>query len=296
MHAEDAASHRVALLVEGDPEIEQTLRAVLEPQGWEVALATNNSSALEQVKLRTFDLIVTAGSTSGSEDVTLLRRMRRVHPHTRMIIVTDESTPTDVLESMREQAFSYFAKPFSLEHLEEIVRIAMEGPCWDDGIEVVASTADWIDLHVRCDAKTADRLMQFLREVTDLPEKEGREAGMAFREILLNAMEHGGKFDPQQYVEISYVRARKMVTCRIKDPGQGFSLQELKHSAIANPPGDPLQHATVRESQGLRPGGYGVLLARHLVDELLYNEQGNEVLLVKYLDQARPWTGSTQSF
>jgi anti-sigma regulatory factor (Ser/Thr protein kinase) len=49
------------------------------------------------------------------------------------------------------------------------------------------------------------------------------------------------------------------------------------------------------EQVGLRPGGYGVLLARQLVDELLYNEKGNEVLLVKYLDRARRWTGSPQS-
>jgi len=46
----------------------------------------------------------------------------------------------------------------------------------------------------------------------------------------------------------------------------------------------------LREQLGLRPGGYGLLLARHLVDELLYNEQGNEVFLVKYLEQARTST------
>jgi anti-sigma regulatory factor (Ser/Thr protein kinase) len=40
-----------------------------------------------------------------------------------------------------------------------------------------------------------------------------------------------------------------------------------------------------REAQGLRPGGYGVLLARELVDELIYDEKGNDVLLIKYLDQ-----------
>ena len=34
----------------------------------------------------------------------------------------------------------------------------------------------------------------------------------------------------------------------------------------------------------MRPGGYGILLAQKLVDELIYNEDGNEVLLVKYLD------------
>jgi anti-sigma regulatory factor (Ser/Thr protein kinase) len=33
----------------------------------------------------------------------------------------------------------------------------------------------------------------------------------------------------------------------------------------------------------LRPGGYGVLLTRHFVDELMYSEKGNEVLLIKYL-------------
>jgi anti-sigma regulatory factor (Ser/Thr protein kinase) len=42
--------------------------------------------------------------------------------------------------------------------------------------------------------------------------------------MLLNAIEHGGHFDPSQYVEVAYVRTRKLVLCRIKDPGQGFSL------------------------------------------------------------------------
>jgi CheY-like chemotaxis protein len=300
MHPEEDTAQQTALLVEGDPEIEAHLRAILEPKGWRILLAGDNAAALERVKSRSFDLIVTAGRSSGAEDVDLLRSMRRVHPHTRMIIVTDESTPQDVLDSMREQAFSYFARPFSMDAFGEIVGIAMNCPCWDDGIEVASATPDWINLHVRCDRSTADRLLQFMREISGLPEKEALEAGVAFREMLLNAMEHGGHFDPLQYVEISYVRTRKMAVCRIKDPGQGFSLKELQHSALANPAADPLEHVLVREQQGLRPGGFGVLLSRHLVDELLYNEKGNEVFLVKYLppettaDSARSTGGSQE--
>jgi hypothetical protein len=45
-----------------------------------------------------------------------------------------------------------------------------------------------------------------------------------------------------------------------------------------------MRHFQVREAVGLPPGGFGILLSRHLVDELIYNEAGNEVLLVKYLD------------
>jgi anti-sigma regulatory factor (Ser/Thr protein kinase) len=39
----------------------------------------------------------------------------------------------------------------------------------------------------------------------------------------------------------------------------------------------------IREQEGMRPGGYGILLASNFADELIYNEHGNEVLLVKYL-------------
>jgi anti-sigma regulatory factor (Ser/Thr protein kinase) len=40
----------------------------------------------------------------------------------------------------------------------------------------------------------------------------------------------------------------------------------------------------VREEKGLRAGGFGLLLTRAIVDELLYNEQQNEVVFIKYLD------------
>jgi anti-sigma regulatory factor (Ser/Thr protein kinase) len=40
----------------------------------------------------------------------------------------------------------------------------------------------------------------------------------------------------------------------------------------------------VRQDKGIRPGGFGILMAKQMVDELLYNEAHNEVLFVKYLD------------
>jgi anti-sigma regulatory factor (Ser/Thr protein kinase) len=158
-------------------------------------------------------------------------------------------------------------------------------PCWDDGIEVLSATREWIRLSVRCDILAANRLLQFYREASGLPDPETEEVAAAFREILINAMEHGGNFDPHQYVEVGYVRTKRVVMCRIKDPGQGFSLEELKHTALGNPPDAPFLHMAVREERGMRPGGFGILMAKKLVDELLYNEQGNEVLLVKYLDK-----------
>jgi anti-sigma regulatory factor (Ser/Thr protein kinase) len=259
---------------------------ILDPLAWSVRHAPDNKTALALAGATHFDLILTSEKTSGKEDVELLRKIRSIRPHTRLIILVEESTPADVIAAIREHAFSYFSKPFALPSLADMVLTAAEEPCWDDGIEVLSATPDWIRLVARCDLKTADRLIQFLHEIADLPEPEGDSVAMAFREILMNAIEYGGQFRADQYVEISYVRAKHMVMCRVKDPGEGFTLDEIEHAAIANPYDDPIRHVTHREAKGMRPGGFGVLLAQKLVDDLIYSEKGNEVLLVKYLNVA----------
>jgi anti-sigma regulatory factor (Ser/Thr protein kinase) len=274
------------LIVHSGPEIDQLLASLFQQEKWEIQFAASNTEALQLAKDAPFDLIITGERTPGKEDIELLRGLRMVRPHTRLIILTEEFIPGDVLAAIRERAFSYFSRPFSTERLGEMIRIAMAEPFWDDGIEVLHGTPNWVRLCVRCDLATANRLLQFYREASDLPDAETEEVATAFREILMNAMEHGGHFDPSQHVEVSYVRTRRMILCRVKDPGQGFSLEELQHSAIANPEEDPFKHMETREAQGKRPGGFGILMATKLVDDLIYNEKGNEVLLVKYLDRS----------
>lgn len=284
------ALHKFALIVDADARVTEALCRVLNPEEWNIVHAPDNRSVLKLVEAKPFDLIITGAKSTAKEDIDLLREIRRVRPHVRLIILTDEGTPTDVIAAIKERAFSYFSKSFSTAALSEIVHCAITEPLWDDGIELVSATPEWISIIARCDQKTADRLVQFLQEMSDLPNGERENVATAFREMLLNAIEHGGNFDPNQYVEVAYVRTRKLVMCRIKDPGKGFSLEEIHHAAVNNPSYDPIRHALFREAQGLRPGGYGVLLAKHLVDELVYSEKGNEVLLIKYLDSR---TGAT---
>jgi len=272
------------LLCVGKHVDETLLRNALEPGTWALERAPDNATALALAQKKPFDLIVTSEHTSSKEDIELLRKIRRIRPHTRLIILTDESTPEDVITAMRERAFSYFSKPYSPNMLASMIRTAMAQPCWDDGIEVVSATPEWVRLRARCDLDTADRVLHFLDEISDLPDPERTNVGMAFREMLLNAIEHGARMNPEKYVDIGYVRARHMVTCRITDPGEGFAIDDIPHSAVANPPDDPVHHLKYREALGMRPGGFGVLLTRHLVDELIYNQNGNDVLLIKYLD------------
>ena len=283
---------KTALVVAcSDSQVMRVVSRVL--SSWKLECARDNEEALALVEKSAFDLVITGEASSGQEDVDFLRKVRMVKPHTRLIIVADRSTPADVIAAIRGRAFSYFTKPLSTQALEEVLQLAMESPAWDDGIEMLSGTDAWIRLSARCDVSTANRLQQFVREFLDLPEVDEDKVATASREMLLNAMEHGGRFNPERRIEIAYLRARHVVLIRIQDPGEGFSLRENLDSAANNPPDDPLRHLKHREAQGIRPGGYGILMAKNLVDELFYGEKGNDVLLIKYINDERRRSAST---
>jgi DNA-binding response OmpR family regulator len=279
---------KTVLFVDSSPAVNAMLNRVLTNGGWNIKRAVDNKTVLSLLKEHPFDLIITGQKTYAREDVALLREVRSVRPQVRMIILTDESTPAEVIEAVRAGVFSYFCPPYTRSQLADMVDLAMKRPAWDDGIEIVSATPSWVRVIVRCDLATADRLVQFLRAGSTLPEGEKEDVIAAFHEILLNAMEHGCNFDPNQYVEVAFFRGRRVMICRVKDPGQGFSLDEIHHAAFNNSPEDLLSHIFLREVKGMRPGGFGVMLAKKLVDEVVYSEEGNDVLLVKYLEPPTP--------
>ncbi len=150
---------------------------------------------------------------------------------------------------------------------------------------MISAKSDWVELLVPCDRTAVEQIHDFMTKLdTDLPPELRHNVGQAFRELLMNAVEWGGRLDPTQRVRIAYLRAGRMLLYRIADPGHGFSFESLDHAAVSNPADDPMQHSYVREEKGIRPGGFGLLLTRSSVDELLYNEAQNEVVFVKYLD------------
>jgi len=156
--------------------------------------------------------------------------------------------------------------------------------CPATGVEIVSALPEWVELRVPCDLAAIPPLQKLLARLdADLPPEIGEAISYAFREMLSNAVEYGGRLDPSERVEVRFVRLKRAVICRIKDPGDGFDPARIEHAAINNPNHDPIRHVSVREEKGLRAGGFGILLTSQLVDELVYNERHNELMFVKYL-------------
>jgi len=249
--------------------------------------SAGHADTLQRLRMRSFGVVITTPDSTVEEDLALLEEMRAIRPGIKSIVLARHSTPDEVIAALRARVFACFTPPFNPEEIANLAESAASDSQWRDDIQVLSAKPGWVSVRLNCRLITAERLMTFAKELSaQLPEGTREEMMQALREILLNAMEHGAAFNPEQVVEVTGVRTRRAIVFYLRDPGAGFRRESLTHAAIANPSDDPVAHIVQREAAGMRPGGYGLLLASGTVDELIYNEIGNEVLLVKYIDSA----------
>ena len=272
------------LVVDDDRVLRMALSRLL-AESYEVGEAGDGHEALAKAAAQPFDLVLLDIGLPGLSGLEVLAHLNGDGGGRRVVMMTADDTPETLLRAIRNQAYDYIVKPFPPSAILGVVGKALAAP--DDAltIQVLSARPEWLELLVPCSLDVADRLQNFVMRLdTKLPDAVRESVGMAFRELLCNAIEWGGKLDATRHVRIACLRSKRMLLYRIADPGQGFKLADLPHSAISNAPDRPLDHALVREEQGLRAGGFGIFLVREMVDELIYNEAHNEVVFVKYLD------------
>jgi len=273
------------LVIGNDSQVSREIGHALCAVDFPMEYSAGHADTLQRLRMRSFGVIITNPDTAVDEDLALLAEIRLIRPGVKCILLARHSTPDEVIAALRARVFACFTPPFDSHEIANLACIAASDSQWRDDIQVLSARPGWVSVRVNCRLVTAERLMTFAKELSaQLPADIREEMLYALREILMNAMEHGAAFNPEQVVEVTAVRTARSMVFYVQDPGAGFRPESLTHAAIANPAHDPAAHIAQREKDGMRAGGFGLLLASGTVDELIYNEIGNEVLLIKYVD------------
>jgi DNA-binding response OmpR family regulator len=274
------------LIADDDRTTRLLLSETLRAQKFTVVAVEDGATTLKKLKEGKFDLALLDVWMPKMNGLEVLAKLRNAKTRPKVIVMTSDDTPQTLLSAIREEAYTYVAKPIDPQALVVLVKETLAKKSGQGSIEVVSASPTWVELVVPCSLEEAERIEAFMAHLkTGLSEDVRRSVGQAFHELLLNAVEWGGKLDPNRKVRISYLRARRMLMYRIADPGPGFKFADLDHAAISHDADEPTKHDKIREDKGLRPGGFGLLLTQANVDELLYNEKQNEVVFVKYLEE-----------
>ena len=270
------------LVVDAQPDLLAVLPGTAMGSSLQFELCAGLETTLAAVERNNFGVVVADIDTPGGEDIELLRQLRDRKPEARVVVVSSHQDPAIAAGLIRQRAYAILVRPLLKDKIRDAIEHALVATNWHDEIELISVTPTWVQVRVACKLAAADRAVQLFRELpSGLAAQEHEELSTALREMLMNAIEHGAHSDEALSVYVDYIRTDRDILLSIKDPGPGFSMSELSHAAVSNAEGS-LAHAEVREQRGIRPGGFGILLAKNMVDEMIYNERGNEVLLVKH--------------
>ncbi len=193
-----------------------------------------------------------------------------------------------VLHCLNRGARDFLAKPVGEDELiravDEILSGDMARISTGHTRAIVASSpiSGWIELTATSELEYFRRVQRFSDALfaSRLPAKVCEDLKMAVEEVGRNAVEWGNRFDPGKRIHVSYCMFDDRVVIKVEDEGEGFIPQN-----VPDPTADPMKTMRDRQTAGKRPGGYGVFLLQRLVDDIVYSQKGNTVLLIKYLPE-----------
>lgn len=114
------------LVVDDEKNIRLTLVHALEALDLEIDTAINGEEALSKLKEKFFKIILLDMKLPGMDGMEVLRRVRRMYPESRVIIISAHGTIESAVEALKLGAVDFIEKPFVPKEIRELVSKVIE--------------------------------------------------------------------------------------------------------------------------------------------------------------------------
>jgi len=288
------------ILVVDDSTVDRKLATglLMQETDWRVIEAIDGDAAVAVIKAEAPDLIVTDLQMPGMTGLELISSIHKSHSHIPVIMMTSKGNEEIAVEALQSGASSYVPKRVLAMTLVETARRVLtsvnEHRKHSELMNRLGERTETFVLEndVNLLMAMSRHFQSVLADSWTLDRTDRLRTGTALEEALLNAMYHGNlevsselkEQDHQAFYALAeerrnsapwierriYVRTilnPQEATFIIRDDGKGFDPNTLPD------PTDP--------ENLVRPFGRGVMLMRAFMDDVSYNEVGNEVTLTR---------------
>jgi DNA-binding response OmpR family regulator len=290
--------HSPRILIADDQEsLRKLLVKYMLKAGFEPIEAENGKRAIELYRLMRPSVVLSDIMMPEMDGLTLLKEIKKIDKQAAVILMTGYGSEEVLIESLRGGATNYFKKPFNFQEVTEVIKHILKYRADLDSAQYYSPFITEENKKFVFTTEEAD-IFPIINQVTInlarlVPTAEILTLKIGMEEILKNAIEHGnlnisaeeknhaleegvfGKLINSRLQQNCNGRKKIFITAKldqeafsvtIRDQGEGFDWKSLPQ-----PSGESL----------LNFSGRGILLTRIYFDEVLYNEHGNEVTLVK---------------
>ena len=265
---------------------------------WEVIFAGDGQEALTQVELNLPDIVLTDLQMPNMNGLELVKAVRREYPLIPVVLMTAKGSEEIAVQALQAGAASYVPKRLLSQELVETIErvIAASAEQKRDSRLMLRMVRNEFAFELETDMSLLLSVLNYLQQVVSrmrlIDETERLRIGVALEEALLNAYYHGNlevsselrDVNHSAYYDLARERSRQSpykdrkiyvearltpdeTTYTVRDEGPGFDPGSLPDAT------DPAYLE--------RPSGRGLLLMKTFMDEVRFNDRGNEVTLVK---------------
>lgn len=287
------------ILIVDDSKLDRSIAGTcVQQEGFQPQYAVDGSQALSSIQRDEPDLVLTDLVMPGMDGLELVQQIRRRHPRVPVILMTGKGVEDTAARALKAGAASYIPKKFLKQSLGDTVRSVLA-----TAKALIRRRDAWTFLNYResyyvlgYEQDGRSTLISHLEEELDrfdlCDASERIRVGTALSEALANAIDHGNlelnsalrEHSDQTYYELGQERTslapyrdrRVHITTRltpsevtyvIRDEGPGFDHRDLPD------PTDP--------ENLVKLSGRGLLLIQTFMDEVRFNDRGNEITMVK---------------
>jgi CheY-like chemotaxis protein/anti-sigma regulatory factor (Ser/Thr protein kinase) len=276
------------------------IRSLLEKAGHTVQMAVDGDAALAIFRAETPEIVLTDMHMPGMTGLELIEAVRASHPDVPVVMMTSDGTEDLAVEALRKGASNYIPKRRLGQDLISII----------DGIaemlDARKSRGSVLSALTHADAsytfgnhrEFANTLIsQFesdLRSMVYDNDTELFRIVTAIKEAILNAIDHGNleldsalrdEGEGAAFYELAKIRATQEPYCYRKiTVTSRVSPEQLAYVIRDDGPGfDPATLPDPNDPENiLRSHGRGLMLIRSFMDDVVFNEKGNQITLIKY--------------
>lgn len=270
------------LILDSDPKRKTAMKGILADLGHEIIPVPSGADVRSVILESGPDVIAAAADTSAlsCEDLCLYVKHTRRLNLTAVIVLTDECADRqEVLMKYLSAGADHvlFGVPEKAAAVPLIKKILKE----KQSVRRIEWVGNWYEFDITNELKyikSTNAFMESLFLNTGFSSQEIFNLTYVLRELMHNAFEHGNLQDANKKVRLSYVLFQDRLVIKIEDEGEGFD-----HRSLEDPLKDPLAFFKKRKQSGKRLGGLGIVTTKKIMDDVIFSEKGNVVLMTKYL-------------
>ncbi len=113
------------LVVDDEESIREFLEIMLRKEGYEVTCAEDGQQAMDIIKKKSFDLVISDLQMPHMTGIELLKSVKDQYPDLLFMMITAFGTTETAVEAMKLGAYDYITKPFKIDEVRIIIANAL---------------------------------------------------------------------------------------------------------------------------------------------------------------------------